>query len=214
MLLGLGASYAPSMIPQKEKENLVIAGKLGPEPEILMNMYKLLIEENTDMTVTVKPNFGKTDFLYQALKKGDIDIYPEFSGTVTESLLQSSPEVGHDPEKVYEVARDGIAKQDQLAFLKPMAYQNTYAIAVPKKIAQEYGLKTISDLKKVEGQLKAGFTLEFNDREDGNKGLQSVYGLNLNVATMEQLFATKPSSQGTFKLQMLTQQMLKLLAMI
>ena len=38
--------------------------------------------------------------------------------------------------------------------------------------------------EKVEGQLKAGFTLEFNDREDGNKGLQSVYGLNLNVATM------------------------------
>ena len=69
MVLGLGASYAPSMIPNKEKENLVIAGKLGPEPEILMNMYKLLIEENTDMTVTVKPNFGKTDFLYQALKR-------------------------------------------------------------------------------------------------------------------------------------------------
>ncbi len=100
-------------------------------------------------------------------------------------LFQPFPQIGHDPEKVYEVARDGIAKQDQLAFLKPMAYQNTYAIAVPKKIAQEYGLKTISDLKKVEGQLKAGFTLEFNDREDGNKGLQSVYGLNLNVATME-----------------------------
>ena len=40
-------------------------------------------------------------------------------------------------------------------------------------------------LEKVEGQLKAGFTLEFNDREDGNKGLQSMYGLNLNVATME-----------------------------
>ncbi len=185
MLLCLGASYAPSMIPNKEKDNLVIAGKLGPEPEILMNMYKLLIEENTDMTVTVKPNFGKTDFLYQALKKGDIDIYPEFSGTVTESLLQPSPQIGHDPEKVYEVARDGIAKQDQLAFLKPMAYQNTYAIAVPKGIAKEYHLKTISDLKEVQDKLKAGFTLEFNDREDGNKGLQSLYGLNLNVATME-----------------------------
>ena len=58
-------------------------------------------------------------------------------------------------------------------------------MAVPKKIAQEYGLKNISDLKKVEGRLKAGFTLEFNDREDGNKGLQSMYGLNLNVVTME-----------------------------
>ena len=181
----LGLSYSPALLAQKEKENLIIAGKLGPEPEILANMYKLLIEENTSMTATVKPNFGKTSFLYEALKKGDIDIYPEFTGTVTESLLQPSPKVSHEPEQVYDVARDGIAKQDHLAYLKPMSYQNTYAVAVPKKIAQEYGLKTISDLKKVEGQLKAGFTLEFNDREDGNKGLQSMYGLNLNVATME-----------------------------
>ena len=185
MVIGLGASYTPSLLPKPKKENLVIAGKLGPEPEILANMYKILIEENTDMTVTVKPNFGKTTFLYEALKKGDIAIYPEFTGTVTESLLKPAPQVSHDPETVYQAARDGIKKQDDLAFLKPMAYQNTYAVAVPKKIAQEYGLKTISDLKKVEGQLKAGFTLEFNDREDGNKGLQKVYGLHLQVSTME-----------------------------
>ena len=185
MILGLGASYTPSLLPKPEKENLVIAGKLGPEPEILANMYKILIEGNTDMTVTVKPNFGKTTFLYEALKKGDIAIYPEFTGTVTESLLKPVPQVDHDPEAVYQAARDGIKKQDHLALLKPMAYQNTYAVAVPKKIAQEYGLKTISDLKKVEGQLKAGFTLEFNDREDGNKGLQKVYGLHLQVSTME-----------------------------
>ena len=185
MVIGLGASYTPSLLPKPEKENLVIAGKLGPEPEILANMYKILIEEKTDMTVTVKPNFGKTTFLYEALKKGDIAIYPEFTGTVTESLLKPTPQVNHDPEAVYQAARDGIKKQDNLALLKPMAYQNTYAVAVPKKIAQEYGLKTISDLKKVEGQLKAGFTLEFNDREDGNKGLQKVYGLHLQVSTME-----------------------------
>ena len=185
MILGLGASYAPNIIPHKEKDNLVIAGKLGPEPEILANMYKILIEENTDMTVTVKPNFGKTTFLYEALKKGDIAIYPEFTGTVTESLLKPAPQVDHDPVAVYQAARDGIKKQDNLVLLKPMAYQNTYAVVVPKKFAQEYGLKTISDLKKVEGQLKAGFTLEFNDREDGNKGLQKVYGLHLQVATME-----------------------------
>ena len=185
MILGLGASYTPSILPKPEKENLIIAGKLGPEPEILANMYKILIEEKTDMTVTVKPNFGKTTFLYEALKKGDIAIYPEFTGTVTESLLKPTPQVNHDPEAVYQAARDGIKKQDNLALLKPMAYQNTYAVAVPKKISQEYGLKTISDLKKVEGQLKAGFTLEFNDREDGNKGLQKVYGLHLQVSTME-----------------------------
>ena len=170
MVIGLGASYTPSLLPKPKKENLVIAGKLGPEPEILANMYKILIEKNTDMTVTVKPNFGKTTFLYEALKKGDITIYPEFTGTVTESLLKPAPQVSHDPETVYKAARDGIKRQDDLALLKPMAYQNTYAVAVPKK---------------VEGQLRAGFTLEFNDREDGNKGLQKIYGLNLQVSTME-----------------------------
>ena len=116
MLLGLGASYAPSMIPQKRKENLVVAGKLGPEPEILMNMYKLLIEENSDMTVTVKPNFGKTDFLYQALKKGDIDIYPEFTGTITGSLLQPAPKVSNDSKEVFKVARDGIKETRSSSF--------------------------------------------------------------------------------------------------
>lgn len=154
MILVLGASCVPSLLSKPEKENLVIAGKLGPEPEILANMYKILIEENTDMTVTVKPNFGKTTFLYEALKKGDIDIYPEFTGTVTESLLKPAPQVNHDPEAVYQAARDGIKKQDDLALLKPMAYENTYAVAVPKKIAQEYGLKTISDLKRWKGSLR------------------------------------------------------------
>lgn len=52
---------------------------------------------------------------------------------MTESLLQPSPKVSHEPEQVYQVARDGIAKQDHLAYLKPMSYQNTYAVAVPKK---------------------------------------------------------------------------------
>lgn len=186
MVLGLGVSYAPMLAPMMQhQETLVIAGKLGPEPEILINMYKLLIEQDTDMKVTVKPNFGKTSFLYEALKSGDIDIYPEFTGTVAASLLKPTPTLSKDAKEVYQVARDGILKQDKLVLLEPMQYQNTYAVAVPEKIAEQHGLQTISDLSKVQEQLKAGFTLEFNDREDGNKGLQSLYGLNLNVATME-----------------------------
>lgn len=186
MILGLFGSYAPVIFPQMQaKETLVIAGKLGPEPEILIHMYELLIEGETDLEVTVKPNFGKTSFLYEALKSGDIDIYPEFTGTVTSSLLKNPPQVSNDPREVYEAARDGIAKQDKLALLEPMLYQNTYAVAVPQKLADQYKLTTISDLKSVEAKVKAGFTLEFNDREDGNKGLQSLYGLYLQVSTLE-----------------------------
>lgn len=73
-----------------------------------------------------------------------------------------------------------------MRLLQPMAYQNTYALAVKANFAQENGLKTISDLKKIENQIKAGFTLEFIDRSDGYKGIQETYGLDFpSVQSME-----------------------------
>ncbi|AQY52061.1 glycine betaine/L-proline ABC transporter permease/substrate-binding protein [Listeria weihenstephanensis FSL R9-0317] len=168
--------------PQKE---IVIAGKLGSEPEILINMYKQLIEKDTDLSVTVKPNLGKTSFVYNALKSGDVDIYPEFTGTVLETFLKE-PAKSHDPEQVYEQARDGLAKTEKMAYLKPMEYNNTYAVAVSPEFAKAYNIKTISDLKAVQDSVKAGFTLEFSDRDDGYKGLQKQYGLKFDaLKTME-----------------------------
>lgn len=177
-----------SLVPFKSKANkkLVLAGKLGAEPEILINMYKELIEDETDIKVELKPNFGKTSFLYEALKAGSIDIYPEFTGTITSSLLKEDiGKVSNDPEEVYNLARDKILAQDSLVYLKPSEFQNTYALAVRKDYASENNLEKISDLKNIESKVNAGFTLEFNDREDGNLGLKSLYDLNFNVKTME-----------------------------
>ncbi|WP_235424641.1 ABC transporter permease/substrate-binding protein [Chelonobacter oris] len=178
--LGIGGG-----ISSKADKTLVIAGKLGAEPEILINMYQQLIEANSDIRVTIKPNFGKTIFLYNALKRGDIDLYPEFTGTVVSSLLQNEPFYSRDPNAVYMFARDQLLKADNLVYLPPMQFQNTYALVVKSDYARQFGLKTISDLSNVEQSAVAGFTLEFADREDGNRGLQSRYGLNLNVRTME-----------------------------
>jgi len=179
------ASFAQPYLLPMGNNKLIIAGKLGAEPDILIHLYKELIEQDTHLQVEVKPNFGKTSFLYEALKAGSIDIYPEFSGTITASLLTNPPQVANDQEAVYEAARDGIYQQDKLIYLKPMAYQNTYAIAVKEAYAMEHGLETISDLKKVESTARTGFSLEFNDRPDGKKGLESLYGLKLNIQTME-----------------------------
>ncbi|MDO5301971.1 MAG: ABC transporter permease/substrate-binding protein [Tissierellia bacterium] len=194
----LGLLLLASFIPwggggQRE---LVVAGKLGVEPEILIHMYEALIEEKTDYDVTTESNFGKTGFLYEALKRGDVDIYPEFSGTILGSLLENPPEASNDPREVYELARDGILAQDELAFLEPMAFQNTYALAVPRSLAEEKGLETISDLKKVEDEIVAGFTLEFADREDGNRGLKSLYDLHLEVKTMEPALRYRALEEG------------------
>lgn len=182
----LVASFVPFGKMSMSNDKLIIAGKLGAEPEIMINMYKILIEDETDIDVEVKPNFGKTSFLYEALKGGSIDIYPEFTGTVTTTLLKT-PEVvaSNDPQEVYEVARKKIMEQDNLVYLKPNEFQDTYALAVPEKYALDNNIKTISDLKKVENTARAGFSLEFNDREDGVLGLKKLYNLSFNVKTME-----------------------------
>ena len=161
-----------------KKDKLIISGKLGSEPEILINMYKILIEENSNLEVELKPGLGKTSFVFNALKNGDIDIYPEFSGTAVFTFLNETP-VNNNADDVFAQAQKGMESKFKMIMLKPMIYNNTYAIAVSKKFADENNLKTISDLAKVKDKIKAGFTREFNDREDGYPGLKKLYNFEI-----------------------------------
>ncbi|WP_068985658.1 MULTISPECIES: osmoprotectant update ABC transporter permease/substrate-binding subunit OpuFB [Lysinibacillus] len=169
----------------KEQEEIVIAGKLGSEPEILINMYKLLIENETDLTVQLKPGLGKTSFVFNALKSGSIDIYPEFTGTAISEFLKEEA-INNNQEDVYHQAQEGMMNKFGMVMLSPMKYNNTYALAVSKEMAETYDLQSISDIKPLQETIKAGFTLEFNDREDGYLGIQNRYGITLsNITTME-----------------------------
>ncbi|MFJ8090798.1 ABC transporter permease/substrate-binding protein [Lysinibacillus sp. NPDC095746] len=169
----------------KEKEEIIIAGKLGSEPEILINMYKMLIENETDLKVQLKPGLGKTSFVFNALKSGSIDIYPEFTGTAISEFLKEEA-INNNQEDVYHQAKEGMMNKFGMVMLSPMNYNNTYALAVSKQMADTYHLQTISDIKPIQEKIKAGFTLEFNDREDGYLGIQKRYGITLsNITTME-----------------------------
>ncbi|CAM3508458.1 MULTISPECIES: ABC transporter permease/substrate-binding protein [Saccharibacillus] len=173
------------LVGQSNKADLVIAGKLGAEPEILINMYKELIEQDTDLDVELKPGLGKTSFVFAALQSGDVDVYPEFTGTAISEFMKTTA-VSTDAAEVYAQARDGMKSQFNMAMLEPMAYNNTYALAMSKKLADQYEVKSISDLKPLENNLEAGFTLEFSDREDGYLGIQKLYGIDFHtVFTME-----------------------------
>ncbi|MDD7793354.1 ABC transporter permease/substrate-binding protein [Clostridium sp. 'White wine YQ'] len=172
------------LIGSKGKE-ITIAGKLGSEPEILINMYKLMIEDETNIHVNLKPGMGKTSFLFNALESGDIDIYPEFTGTALETFIKENAK-SHNPDEVYEQARIGMEDKFKMTLLKPMKYNNTYAIAVSPELSKEYNLNKVSDLNNIENKLKAGFTLEFTDRDDGYKGIKKLYNLNIeSIKTME-----------------------------
>ncbi|NGZ75026.1 ABC transporter permease/substrate-binding protein [Saccharibacillus alkalitolerans] len=173
------------LLGQSNKADLVIAGKLGAEPEILINMYKELIEQDTDLTVELKPGLGKTSFVFAALQSGEVDIYPEFTGTAISEFLKTTA-VSTDAAEVYAQARDGLKSEFGMALLEPMAYNNTYALAMSKRLADQYEVTSISGLKPLEDNLEAGFTLEFSDREDGYLGIQKLYGIEFHtVFTME-----------------------------
>lgn len=182
------------------KKDIVIGAKLGSEPEILINMYKDLIEQDTDLNVKLKPGLGKTSFVFNALQSGNIDIYPEFTGTAITTFLKEKAK-STDREKVYQQAKEGMMKKYNMVMLKPMKYNNTYALAVSTPVAVKYKLKNISDLNRVEDTIRAGFTLEFSDRQDGYKGIQELYGVKFaHLKTMAPKLRYKAIQTGDIDL--------------
>ncbi|MGR3741241.1 ABC transporter permease/substrate-binding protein [Companilactobacillus sp. DQM5] len=184
-------------LEKSDNKNIVIAGKMGSEPEILINMYKDLIQEKSPKTrVILKSNFGGTIFLFNALKTNQIDLYPEFTGTVMESLIKTS-KVNHNQDKTYKLAKEGLKKKYSMAYLSPMKYQNGFALVVKKDFAQKYNLKNISDLNNVLYSLKAGFDNDFYHQKDGYKGLKKLYGIRISdIKTLDPSFRYKALIQG------------------
>lgn len=171
----------------KPVETITIAGKLGAEPEILIHLYQDLIqEENPHVTVKLKRNFGGTSFLFKALQARQVDVYPEFTGTVLQSLVKQPDSISRQPKRTYQDAKKDLRAQFNMTYLAPMKYQNTYALTVRAATAKKYHLKTIADLARVGTQLNGAFDPDFYQQKDGYPGLIKAYHLTLkSVRTME-----------------------------
>lgn len=156
-------------------EKIVIGSKNFNEQLILGNMYADLIEHKTDIEVERKLNLGGSQVAFSALKTGDIDMYVEYTGTGLVNILNQPPQ--SDPDAVYDLVKKEFKQKYGLDMLKPIGFNNTYALAVRQDTAEEYGLKTISDLAKVSTDLTIGPTIEFSTREDGLVGLSKDYNL-------------------------------------
>jgi osmoprotectant transport system permease protein len=184
ILVAMLVISAAPLLTQRD-DTITIAGKLGTEPSIITNMYKILIEEETDYSVDVEDGLGKTSFLFNALRSDDIDGYLEFTGTVIGELTKEELD-SKEEEAVYEQAKSSLEEQFDMTLLEPMEYNNTYTLAVKREFAEENNLETIGDLRSIEDEIDPGFTLEFNDREDGCPAIQEAYNLDFdNIRTME-----------------------------
>lgn len=157
-------------------DKIVIGSKNFSEQLILGNMLADLIENKTDIEVERKLNLGGTQVAFNALQNGDIDLYVEYTGTGLVNILNEAPE--SNPDKVYDKVQGAFKSKYGIELLKPIGFNNTYALAVRQDTAEQYRLESISDLAKESNGLIMGPTIEFPNREDGLIGLSKVYHLD------------------------------------
>ncbi|MCS5421756.1 MULTISPECIES: glycine betaine ABC transporter substrate-binding protein [Psychrilyobacter] len=157
---------------EAEVETIKIGHKNYTEQRVLGQLFAVMIENHTDYKTDVK-ELGGTKIVFEALKSGDIDLYPEFSGTAYVALLNESGL--KDPSEVHKLVKDRLKAENNLDYLNPLGYNNTYTLAVRTETAEKYNLKTFSDIAKVSNELVIGATMEFLEREDGMLGLKKVY---------------------------------------
>lgn len=160
----------------KASDEITVVGKNFTEQDVLANLVGIMIEKNTNLKVNIKSYLGGTEIAFNAVKNGSADLYVEYTGTGLVNIMKEK--VMTDPQKVYDTVKAEFPKKYKLEWLKPLGFNNTYALAVRAKTAAKYHLKNVSDLKSSAGQLKFGTEQEFLERPDGLKGLESTYGFH------------------------------------
>ncbi|HEY5390477.1 MAG TPA: glycine betaine ABC transporter substrate-binding protein, partial [Hanamia sp.] len=127
-----------------------IGSKIFGEQYILAEMYSMLIKGNTHLEVETKTGLGGTKICFDALTNNQIDMYPEYTGTGLLVILQAPDSVveklGSNKEKVYDYVQQQFLKKYNLEWLKPIGFNNTYALMMRKKQAEDLKIYSISGL--------------------------------------------------------------------
>lgn len=156
------------------QEKIVVGSKGFTEQLILGNMVSLLLE-NGGFKVERKIGLGGTVICHEAIVRGDINIYVEYTGTGLTAILKRP--VIKDPEEVYKIVKKDYEEKYKLTWLKPWGFNNTYCIVMRKDDAERLKIKKVSDLKPLAKDLIFGGTIEFIARPDGIPGLTKHYDL-------------------------------------
>ncbi|GCD12482.1 glycine betaine ABC transporter substrate-binding protein [Clostridium tagluense] len=155
-------------------KKVVVASKPMTEQYILAEMITALIEGNTDIKVEKKLGIGGgTSNIQPAMIKGEIDIYPEYTGTGWLFVLKK--DLIRDPLKLYEEVKKEYKAKYDIKWLGLYGFNDTYALAIKKSVADKLNINTYSDLASKSDSLKFGAEPDFYEREDGYKGLQKEY---------------------------------------
>jgi osmoprotectant transport system substrate-binding protein len=139
--------------------------------------------EAEGMRVDRKLDLGGTFVCHRALLAGELDLYPEYTGTAFTAILAHKPI--SDPARVRTEVAQEYARRFGSAWTAPLGFENTFALVMRSAQARELSITKISDLARYGDRLRPGFGYEFLERADGFPGLAAAYGLRFSARPAE-----------------------------
>jgi osmoprotectant transport system substrate-binding protein len=174
--LRLAAGGALALAGCREPANAILVGsKNFTEQIVLGELLAQQIEAHTALRADRRFDLGGTFLCQQALLAGQLDLYPEYTGTALTAILKEPP--ASDPAAVYQTVRDAYRDRFHFDVGPPLGFNNTFAIVIRGEDARRLNLRVVSDMVPHASQWRAGFGYEFMDRPDGYRGWVKAYGL-------------------------------------
>lgn len=173
-------------------EPIVVGSKKFTESYVLGGIAKTVLER-AGFALEERAGMGGTIILWQALSGGQIDLYPEYTGTIGEEILKTKERLSPDEMRA-ALKKFGVGMSAELGF------NNTYALVMRRTTAEQLGIGAISDLRR-HPELKVGFTHEFLNRQDGWRPLAAAYGLTMpNVSGIDHAIGYAALARGEIAL--------------
>jgi osmoprotectant transport system permease protein len=166
LILALLIAAATSSVAENK---VVVGSKKFTESYVLGEIAKRSLSD-AGISAEHRQGMGGTIILWEALRSGQIDIYPEYTGTITQEILKRTDQLTFE-QIASELGKAGVGMTE------PLGFNNTYALVMLRSRAEKLGLRTITDLKN-HPELKFGLTHEFLDRQDGWRPLRQHYQFN------------------------------------
>ena len=173
----------PSMM--KPSSGLLLYDGDYSETQLMHHMVKMLVEDKTNLDVTIQDQMSQVNN-FKSLRGSDhtCDLMISYDGTVLTTFLGQDVTDVPAGSSLYDYVNGQAGELHDLRLLEKLGFDNTYAVAVPQAIADQYGLETVSDLIPVAGELTFGAEQGFFSREGSMKYYPFVefYGLEFQEA--------------------------------
>ncbi|EAR20282.1 glycine betaine ABC transporter substrate-binding protein [Nitrococcus mobilis] len=184
LIVGSPAAAPPA---HGEAGTITVGSKADREGHLLGEIFAQTLEA-AGFRVERQLGLGQTIVTYQALVEGEIDVYPEYTGTLAHAIL------GVEHSDIDTL--DRLVRRQGLRVLPPLGFNNTYALTMRRAKAQRLGIRRIGDLA-AHPELIIGVSHEFRKRQDGWPGLRSRYALPQSPLGLEHGIAYQAIREGS-----------------